>query len=520
MTPPEPIGAWAVAADDPTRPAVIDADGTSTTFEHLTAAANRISHGLRRLGLEAGDMVAVVLPNHRSFLEVYLATTQIGLYLTPVNIHLAPREVAHVLADSGARAVFAHEAVADLAREAADDAAIPADRRFAYGAVEGFRPIDALVDGCSTDRPDERRIGQLMMYTSGTTGYPKGVRRPLSDGDPDDVLAMVTEVTCRGFDVPPGPGTHLTCGPLYHAGPFLGATCGIHYGYTVVLMERFDPEEALGLIDSHRVRTSQMVPTMFHRLLAVDPERRARYDVSSLRSVLHTGAPCPVPVKRQMMDWWGPVLYETYGGTEAAATIAKPHRWLEKPGTVGKPIHGVTIEIVDDDGASLPPGTPGLVYIASAHQSLPTYHGDPEKTASIRRGNAVTLGDVGYLDEDGYLFLCDRKIDMIIAGGVNIYPAEIEAVLLEHASVFDAAVIGIPSDEWGEEVLAIIVASPGFESSSELADDLIGHCRQHLARFKCPRTVEFRNDLPRLPSGKVLKRDLRAPYWNERAAPI
>jgi long-chain acyl-CoA synthetase len=355
-----------------------------------------------------------------------------------------------------------------------------------------------------------------MMYTSGTTGKPKGVRRPLPEGDPDDVFGGIAVVTCKGFGIPTGGGTHLVCGPLYHAGPFVGAFNSLHVGKTVVLMRSWTPERFLQLVERHRADSTQMVPTMFGRLLALPEHERSRADVSSLRSVFHTGAPCPRAIKQAVMDWWGPIVYETYGGTEGAATIATPRRWLERPGTVGKPIHGVSIHILDDDGRPSPSGEPGEVWIESAAQAPAEYFKDPEKTRRMRRGRRFTLGDVGYLDEDGYLFLCDRKIDMIISGGVNIYPAEVEAALLGAPEVADAAVIGVPDPDWGERVKAVVELRAGVEPGPEVEASITRHCERQIARFKLPRSIDFVDRLPRLPNGKVEKRRLREPYWKDQ----
>jgi long-chain acyl-CoA synthetase len=326
-------------------------------------------------------------------------------------------------------------------------------------------------------------------------------------------------ITCRGFGVPVRAHTHLVCGPLYHAGPFVGAFNSLHVGGTVVLMEHWTPEDCLRLIEQFHVESTQMVPTMFHRLLSLPEDVRNAADVSSLKSVFHTGAPCPVAVKQRMMDWWGPVVYETYGGTEGAATIATPRSWLRKPGTVGKPIFGVTVHIVGEDGEDLPVGQVGEIWIESA-VGPSEYYKDPEKTSKMQRGKMVTLGDVGYLDEDNFLFLRDRKIDLIISGGANIYPAEVEAALLEDPVIADVAVIGVPDEEWGEQVKAIVELRPGIEAGDPTASDIIERCRDRIARYKCPRSIDFIEHLPRLPNGKVEKRRLRDPHWSDRESAI
>ena len=502
---------WQVAEADPERVALIDADGDEVSYGDLRAAVNRLTHGLCDAGLVRGDVLAVAVPNCPAFIECYLAAAQSGLYFVPINRHLAAAEVAYIVADSDAKVLVAHADLGDVAVVAAREAGLDVEHCLVVaGTLEGFRPYESLPHGQADTRPEDRPAGQVMMYSSGTTGRPKGVRRPLPDGDPDELASFTAMVTCKGFGIEPD-GVHLVCGPLYHAGPFLGAVNTLHSGHTVVLTDHFDAETTLRLIERHRVTSTQMVPTMFHRLLALPEEVRSRYDVTSVRSVLHTGAACPVDVKSRMMQWWGPVLYETYGGTEAAATIAKPHRWLERPGTVGKPINGVTVKIFDDDGHECAPGVPGDIYIASSFGAGAEYYKDPQKSASIRKGEYVTLGDVGYLDEDGYLFLCDRKIDMIVSGGVNIYPAEVEAALLAHPAVRDAAVIGVPDEEWGEQVKAVVELVETVSPGPDLADELVAFCRERIARFKCPRTLDFR-ELPRLPNGKLLKRRLREEY--------
>ena len=516
------LGFWRIAAADPDRVAVIDADGRTLTYGELLEHSRAIARGLHSLGLRPGDAVAVVLPNHRTFLGCWLAATESGLYFVPVNSHLAPAEAAYVVANCEAKVLVGHADLADLSRASALEAGLEAECCFAVGEVEGFRPFTDLNRWPPGPQP-ARSAGMVMMYTSGTTGQPKGVRRPLPEGDPDDVAALTAAATCQGFGITVsglhgsglhgGGGVHLVCGPMYHAGPFVGFSTALHAGHTVVIMRSWTPDGFLDLVARHRVTNTQMVPTMFTRLLALPAEDREHADISSIESIFHTGAPCPVAVKTAMMEWFGPVVYETYGGTEGAATIATPRRWLQKPGTVGRPIVGAVVKILDDDGNECAPNVAGSIYVGSQRSETAEYFKDREKSAAIRRGNLVTLGDVGYFDDDGFLFLCDRKIDMVISGGVNIYPAEVEACLLGHDAVADVAVIGVPDDEWGESVKAIVEPAPGVAPGPELADTLVAHCHAHIARFKCPRSIDFVDVLPRLPNGKIEKRRLREPYW-------
>lgn len=512
-------GFWAVAAADPNRVAIIDAHGDATSFGALADTADSVARGLRTFGLERGDGVVAVLPNGPEFFVVYLAAMASGLYMTPVNSHLAGPEVAYVVNDCEADALFVHaDLIALVAGVPADD--LP-DACVAVPEAAGFRSLADLVSLGMTSPalPDGIGAGATMMYTSGTTGRPKGVRRSLPALDANTALGRAAHLYCRGFGVTPGPGTHLVCGPLYHAGPFSSATSALHVGNTVVLLDRWTPEGCLRAIEQHRVTNTQMVPTMFHRLLALPDDVKASHDVSSVQSVMHTGAPCPAHVKSKFMDWFGPVIYETYGGTESVATIATPRRWLQKPGTVGRAIHGVTLHILDDAGAECGPGEVGAIYIENENGPTAEYFKDPDKTADMRKGEWVTLGDVGFLDDDGYLFLRDRTVDMVISGGVNIYPAEIESVLLECELVADVAVIGVPDDEWGESVLAIVELADGIAPDQTTERAVIEFCDGRLARFKTPRRVDFVEDLPRLPNGKVQKRTLRIPYWDhvERA---
>ena len=512
------MGFWAIASSEPDRAAIVSPDGSVLTFGDLLERSRRVAATLRAMDVGPGDHIAIMLPNHPAFFEVVLGAMESGLIVIPVNSHLAAGEAAHVLADSEARIFISHSSTAHAARFAAQRAGLDPERTFAVGHIEGFRPYSDLYLS-DPELPEPRTAGSTMMYTSGTTGKPKGVKRRHPNGDPDEVYGATAMTTCRGFGVPLRAHVHLVCGPLYHAGPFVGAFNSLHVGGTIVLMEHWTPEDCLSLIEQYHVESTQMVPTMFHRLLSLPEEVRRRADVSSLKSVFHTGAPCPVAVKQRIMDWWGPVVYETYGGTEGAATIATPKSWLRKPGTVGKPIFGVTVHIVGEEGEDLPTGQVGEIWIESSAGSS-EYYKDPQKTAEMRRGEMVTLGDVGYLDEDNFLFLRDRKIDLIISGGANIYPAEVEAALLEDPMVADVAVIGIPDDEWGEQVKAVVELQPGVDAGDGTASEIIERCRARIARYKCPRSIDFIDHLPRLPNGKVEKRRLRDPHWNDRESAI
>ena len=514
------LGLWHIAEDHPDRIAIIDTDGSETTFGELLDAVQRLSQGLRALGLVHGDAIAAGLPNCQEFILSELASLQTGFYFVPVNCHLAFEETAHIITDSESAVLVAHERFADLVRQAADKAGLPAERRFAVGTIPGFRSLDELMTQPPLN-PDERTAGARMAYTSGTTGMPKGVRRALQGADPASLLGTTARITATGFGNRPGPGVCLTCGPLHHAGPSMMSSSTLHVGHTQVLMDKWTPEGCLTLIDKHGVTCAQMVPTMFHRMLKLTGEDRKKYDLSTLVSIVHTGAPCPVEIKQRMMDWLGAVIFETYGGTEGAATIATPWSWLKRPGTVGKPIHGVDIKIFDENGNECTTGEIGDVYFRSTRGGPKTeYYKDPAKTKSIWRDDYLTLGDMGYLDEDGFLFLRDRKKDMIISGGVNIFPAESEAILLEHPSVGDVGVIGIPDTEWGEQVKAVVEPAPGVDPSEVLAEELITFCRERLAHYKCPRTVDFRASLPRAENGKLYKRQIRDEYWQAAARSI
>jgi long-chain acyl-CoA synthetase len=502
---------WTIAAQDPDRTAVIEPDGTAVSYGALAARADQIGRGLQALGLTPGDAVAGMLPNGSAMLALFFAALQTGLYVVPVNWHLAAAEVAYILGDSGAGAFAAHERFAEVAAAAADQAGIAPRARFAVGAVPGFTPLESLGAG-SEGRPGERTMGAPMVYTSGTSGRPKGVRRALTGEDPD--RPPVAGSWFFGlFGLAPFDGhVHLCCSPLYHTAVLNFATISVQLGHPVVLMDRFDPETMLALIDRHRVTHTHMVPTQFRRLLALPEPVRSAYDVGSLRAAIHGAAPCPREVKQRMLEWWGPVVTEYYAATEGGGTGISAREWLARPGSVGQAWPGSEVRVLDDNGDDLPAGEPGLVYLRMGTSTF-DYHHDREKTLAARARGMFTVGDIGYLDADGYLYLCDRKGDMIISGGVNIYPAEIEAELSCHPAVDDVAVFGIPHEEWGEEIKAVVQPADGVTPGPALTADLLAFLGGRIARFKLPRTIDYVAELPRDPNGKLYKRRLRDPYW-------
>jgi len=509
------LGFWKLAQRDPGALALVDPAGREWTRGELLSAANRIVHGLRALGLGRGDCVAAVLPNSAEMIQLTLAVTQAGMFLSPINHHLTAPEIAYIVGDSEARVFFGAERFAAACRGAADELGFPAQARFALGTVAGFRPFAELLAGQPDSLPADRAAGQVMNYTSGTTGRPKGVRRALAPIDPD-TMAALSGGFLGLFEVKPEDGNVHLCGsPLYHTAVLVFASASMHLGHPVVLMDRWTPEDTLRLIEKYQVTTSHMVPTQFHRLLALPEAVRQRYDVASTRAMVHAAAPCPVDVKRRMLAWWGDSIWEYYAATEGGGTVVRPSEWRERPGTVGRAWAGSEIRVLDEQGKDCPPGTPGTVYMKLGAANF-EYKGDRQKTEESRREGFFTVGDIGYLDADAFLFLCDRKNDMIISGGVNIYPAEIESVLLTHPKVGDAAVFGIPHADWGEEVKAVIEPAAGVPGDDPLRGEILAFCADRLARYKTPRTIDFIAEMPRDPNGKLYKRKLRDPYWAGR----
>ncbi len=509
------------AAEHPDQPALVMAgSGDALTFAEFEANANRLAHLFRAAGLRRGDHVAMFLENHLRYFETMAAAERTGLYYTCINSYLTPDEVAYVVDNCDAKVFITSVAKVDIAEAAAAKTpkvevflCIDADRE-----IGPFRPYDAAIAAHPATAVDDEQLGAAMLYSSGTTGRPKGILRPLPEVHPSEQLPVMQFIT-NMFRMRPGM-VYLSPAPIYHSAPQASVAIALRLGATSVIMERFDPEEYLRVVEQHRITHSQVVPTMFSRMLKLPDDVRSRYDTSSLEIIIHAAAPCPVPVKQAMIEWLGPILIEYYGATEANGfTFCDSEEWLAHPGTVGQPILGKLL-ILDDDANPVPTGTTGTVWFEGATNF--TYYQDDEKTAESRdeSGQRSTVGDVGYVDDDGFLYLTDRKTYMIISGGVNIYPQEAENLLVTHPKVMDAAVIGVPNVDLGEEVKAVVQVMPDVEAGPELERELLAFCRQQLAHFKCPRSVDFEAELPRLPTGKLYKRLLRDRYWGNTTSRI
>ncbi|MDE0653332.1 MAG: AMP-binding protein [bacterium] len=509
-----PLGFWSIATDDPSRVAVVDPHGRQTTFGELAELANNYTHGLRACGLGVGDGLVMVLPNGLDLIALTLATFQGGMYDTPVNWRLTAPEISYILADSDAAALVVHERFATEAVGVGERTAVA--HRYAVGSVDGYRPLAELSGGRPAGRPENLASGLTMTYTSGTTGRPKGVRRPISDKHPDE-SAAIAGLPLLVFGIQPHDGNvHLCAGPMYHAAGGRFVTMSLHLGHTVVLMDRWSAAETLELIERHRVTHTHMVPTMFHRLLQLPEEVRRRHDLSSLRRVIHAAAPCPVETKLRMLDWWGECIWEYYAATEGGGTLVGPEEWRRFPGTVGRPWPNAEVIIAGEGGAELPPGESGPVYMRMTPSQQFEYHKDERKTADGRLGEFFTVGDVGYLNDEGYLFLNDRAGDMIIVGGVNIYPAEIEGVMQQCPLVGDVAVFGVPDEDLGERIHAVVEPAPGVEAGEATRRAIMEFLQGRLARQRHPHSLDFSDALPREPTGKLYKRRLRDPYWAGR----
>jgi long-chain acyl-CoA synthetase len=495
------------ASTTPDRMAVISEHG-DRTFEELNAHANQLVRALRRLGARPGDTVALVCRNRPEFIEVYDAVLRGGFRLTPVNWHLTAEEIAYIVDDSEAvvligDAIFRDTLVATSKLLSGSPALLAVG-----GDIDGFAPYDDALAAEDASDIDDPEPGGPMFYTSGTTGRPKGVRRAMG------MAPALYRLHSRNSPHAGDTNRSLVTGPLYHAAPLtISLTAPLAAGLGLVLMDAWSPTETLQLIEAHAITHTHLVPIMFHRLLALDEEVKQRHDLSSLRLVLHGAAPCPVDVKRRMIEWWGPVIEEYYAATEGGGTYINAKEWLERPGSVGKANPGSTVVVRTEAGDEAPPGEVGTVWFKRSAIEPFEYHRDPEKTASVHDGDLFTLGDMGYMDADGYLFLTGRTAELIISGGVNIYPAEVDAALLEHPAVRDVATIGVPDEEWGEAVKAVVEVREGSTADDALAAELMAFCRERLAHFKCPRSIDFADELPRFDTGKIYRRLVRDRYW-------
>ena len=508
-------GKWGIECPD--KPAAIDAaSGETLTHGELNDRSNQLAQLLWARGLRRGDRMCIFMENNLRFFEVAWAALRSGLYLTTVNRYLTAQEAGYIIDNSESQALITSNRLGEVARDLPPHAPNCHAWLMTGGSVDGFEAYEDAIAGQPAENLDDEPAGAFMLYSSGTTGRPKGILRPLPPNkiheDAGPVGALQSALW--GFDEN---AVYLSPAPLYHSAPigFCIATQGL--GGTVVMMPRFDEASALRAIETHRVTHSQWVPTMFTRLLKLPEEQRHAYDLSSHKVAIHAAAPCPVAVKQRMFDWWGPILYEYYAGTELNGfTHATPEQWLAHPGTVGQSLLGA-VHICDEDGEELPNGKPGIVYFEMEQMPF-EYLKDKAKTKDAqhpKHANWTALGDVGYVDDEGYLYLTDRASFMIISGGVNIYPQEIEDALIMHPKVADVAVVGAPNEEMGEEVKAVVQPADGIEGDDALADELLAHARERLAHYKCPRSLDFMAQLPRLPTGKLYKRLLKDRYWGK-----
>ncbi len=497
--------------ENPDKPAYIMSKSNEVvTRLQLEERANRCAHMFRDMGLQIGDNIAFFLENNRYFLEICHAASRAGLMFTPISTYLNISEIEYIVNNCNAKAFITSVAKKELASQLIDIMPSVAGRLMVGGVIDGFESYDEKAAAYPKTPIEDELAGRVMLYSSGTTGRPKGVKRnyeTLPYGELPDANKKL--IALYGLDEDT---IYLSPAPLYHVAPLSFSMMTIHAGGTVVVMERFDALESLKLIQHYRVTHSQWVPTMFIRMLKLPEEVRDMYDISSMKIAIHGAAPIPIPVKEQMMEWWGPILFEAYGSSEGYGFAAiTPEEWLKHKGSVGRSYIG-TAHVLDEDDNELPPGEPGIIYFSDGPDF--EYHNDPEKTKASRNSRGwTTLFDVGYLDEEGYLYLTDRATNMIISGGVNIYPQETENILIMHPKVVDAAVIGVPNEDFGEEVKAIVQAIDMDQAGPELEQELIEYCRSKLSKIKCPVSIDFEAELPRTNTGKLLIRLLKDRYW-------
>ena len=499
-----------IAAETPQKIAYIMAEtGETVTYSELEAAANRGAQLLRSLGLQRGDHIAILLENHPRFFQICWAAQRAGIYYTAISWRLQQQEVEYIVNNCEARVFITSVERKEVVQPLLGKMDCVEKSYMLDGVVDGFESWeDALARMPTTEIADQSE-GAPMLYSSGTTGYPKGVKRPLPEQDYGVEVDINLLRTLYGAN---DDSIYLSPAPLYHAAPLAFTMGCLRSGTTVVVMAHFEAEFALECIENYRITHSQWVPTMFVRMLKLPEEVRLKYDVSSLRCAIHAAAPCPIPIKEKMINWWGPVIYEYYAGTEGNGFVQlNSEEWLAHRGSVGKPLT-CEIHICDEHGVEVPAGESGAIYMSGGGTF--EYYKDDDKTADSRHAQGwSTLGDVGYLDDDGYLYLTDRKHFMIISGGVNIYPQEAENVLINHDKVMDVAVFGVPNADFGEEVKGVVQLADPSLASPVLEIELLDYCREYLSHIKCPRTIDFRDELPRHPTGKLYKRLLKDEYW-------
>ncbi len=519
MTPEEAAACGMVIAlhaeAAPDRPAILSPLG-DRTYAELNARSNQLVRALRSAGLKEGDAVALLCANRPEFVETCVALSRCGMRLTPINWHLTAEEIGYIVENCEAKSFIADARFAEKAAEASAMSPHLIQKLAVAGEITSFTSYGDALDAEPAHNIEDPTAGTQMLYTSGTTGHPKGVYRKAAP--PVSPLLVKLRETAA-FD--PAKDVALSTGPLYHAAPLaLNLNFPLMSGVGVVLMDKWDAEETLKLVAKHKVTHTHVVPTMLHRILSLPDEVRNSYDVSSMRWVLHGAAPCPVHVKEDTIKWLGNVVYEYYAATEGGGIFVESEEWLKKRGTVGRALEGVTVEVQDDAGVEIPAGEIGTIYFKAPETGRFEYFKAPEKTDGAYRGNYYTMGDMGYVDEDGYLFLTGRSAEVIISGGVNIYPAEVDQELLRHPAVADVATIGVPNEEWGEEVKSVIQLEEGVEASEATKDDLLTFAAEHLPGYKRPRSIDFADDLPRLPTGKIVRRQVREPYWEGHAKSI
>ncbi len=494
------------AQQQPDTSAVVTEYG-SRTFAELNANANRLVRLFAQHNISAGDAVAVVSKNRPEFIDVLAATTRAGIRFTPINFHLKGEEIGYIVDNCEAKAFIADASLGPPVVEAPQYASKAKLKLSVGGDIPGFTDFHEAIKGLDDTDIENPTLGSRMLYTSGTTGRPKGVYR--KDRLPE---APVWDDSPAAYTV--GESRDLVTGPAYHAAPLLiDIVQPLWSGVGIVMMDRWDAEETLKLISEYKITHTHMVATMFHRLLQLPEEVKAAYDISSMKFLIHGAAPCPVHVKQAMIEWFGPVIWEYYAATEGGGGfLVGAEEWLTKPGTVGRPGPEFDNKILDDNGDPVAVGEVGTIYMRAPDSGRFEYYKDTEKTGKSYRGDYFTLGDMGYFDDDGYLFLTGRSAELIISGGVNIYPQEVDSELLKHPAVLDVCTIGVPNDEWGEEVRSVVQLQPDVEASSALSDELITWARERLANFKCPRQIDYVAELPRSAAGKIQRRVVRASY--------